>query len=304
MRPEIRISKVKLSGNTESIMSINEKALMCVSTPQSPVLPYKVYMIENYKGGFEKVYSIPVEDIIKIVNSLTAFRYDIKSDTEMHDLHSDKRFNADQLLIIRYAGRNLIVSPLYLQHGGMLPDIHIVDREEKTLKVMSQDPNGKEYGVCGATFSYGLAIQDLKSDFRLNITDKHRCIQLPDDWHVDDYDVSNIEDLMEFEEQDSGVPENAQLIVETIRCLLRGGYTGLHFGRLCLASFLKEAADELMDDPDEVARLKELAARYSELVNEVDKDAEFDPSTELCSVASDISILLGHTMWIYYEPKA
>lgn len=104
-------------------LSLGEKQIQCAVYGHADLLQYPVMRCRNAAGTDDKVYDIPAEDVVGVVEKI----YGGKLPDVMLDLHSGKLFRKGDMRIIRYAGRNLIVTPGYLSFGGMVADMVYAD---------------------------------------------------------------------------------------------------------------------------------------------------------------------------------
>ncbi len=104
------------------IMSLPEKSMLCMMVDAAPELPYPLKPLQMAYGPDEQVYDIPEDAKPGILDDLYPFCPAPRPDSEVFDLHEQKCFVFRDAQVIRYNGRNLIVSPYYARSGGMAVD--------------------------------------------------------------------------------------------------------------------------------------------------------------------------------------
>ena len=104
------------------IMSLPEKSMLCMMVDAAPELPYPLKPLQMAYGPDEQVYDIPEDAKPGILDDLYPFCPAPRPDSEIFDLHEQRLFHFRDALVIRYKGRNLIVSPFYQKSGGMAVD--------------------------------------------------------------------------------------------------------------------------------------------------------------------------------------
>lgn len=109
--------------NGLSGLSLGEKQVQCAVYGHEAPLQYPVMRCRNAASTDDKVYDIPAEDVVAVVEKI----YGGELPDVMLDLHSGKLFRKGDMRVIRYAGRNLIVTPGYLSLGGMVADMVYAD---------------------------------------------------------------------------------------------------------------------------------------------------------------------------------
>lgn len=103
-------------------MSINEKMVLLQIYSVAPELPYKANTKVGKDGVTYSYYDIPAEDRQKILDKLNPFEANLSIDDEMYCLHERKKFKVGDYYVIRYANRNMLVSPYFFESGGMVVD--------------------------------------------------------------------------------------------------------------------------------------------------------------------------------------
>ena len=109
--------------NGLSGLSLGEKQVQCAVYGPADPLQYPVMLCRNAADTDDKVYDIPAEDVVAVVERI----YGGELPDVLLDLHSGKLFRKGDMRVIRYAGRNLIVTPGYLSLGGMVADMVYAD---------------------------------------------------------------------------------------------------------------------------------------------------------------------------------
>ena len=112
----------KPSQHSNREMSEPEKQMLCIVVEESEPLPYPLKPLKMDSGPAEEVYDIPEEDKAKVFEEVWPFQPCPTLDDERFDLHEQKVFKFRDAQVIRYKGRNLIVSPYYAHSGGMAVD--------------------------------------------------------------------------------------------------------------------------------------------------------------------------------------
>ena len=113
-------SNTRQHGQRE--MSEPEKQMLCIIVKESEPLPYPLKPLEMASGPDEEVYDIPEEAKDKVFEELWPFAPCPALDDLRFDLHEQKVFKFRDAQVIRYKGRNLMVSPYYAHTGGMAVD--------------------------------------------------------------------------------------------------------------------------------------------------------------------------------------
>ena len=103
-------------------MSEPEKEMLCIIVKESEPLPYPLKPLKMAYGPDEQVYDIPEEDKATVFPEVYPFQPCPALDDLRLDLHEQKVFKFREAQVIRYNGRNLIVSPFYQKSGGMAVD--------------------------------------------------------------------------------------------------------------------------------------------------------------------------------------
>ena len=119
----VRTMATDVIVNGLSGLSLGEKQVQCAVYGHADPLKYPVMLCRNVAGTDDKVYDIPAEDVVAVVERI----YGGELPDVMLDLHSGKLFRKGDMRVIRYAGRNLIVTPGYLSFGGMVADMVYAD---------------------------------------------------------------------------------------------------------------------------------------------------------------------------------
>jgi len=127
------------SAEHEGEMSLPEKRILCIVTKPSEPLAYPVRKTPMPDGTYEVEYVIPQEDKQRVLDELNRFERKLKAGDEAYCIHEEKTFRLDQCRVIRWNGRNFLVSPWYDKSGGTILDW--------------QDPEDAEGAKkCGQTF--------------------------------------------------------------------------------------------------------------------------------------------------------
>ncbi len=103
-------------------MSVPEKQMLCIVIEESEPLPYPLKPLKMSRGPDEEVYDIPDEDKATVFPEVYPFKPCPALEDERFDLHEQRIFKFRDAQIIRYKGRNLMVSPFYQRSGGMAVD--------------------------------------------------------------------------------------------------------------------------------------------------------------------------------------
>ena len=119
----VRTKATDVIVNGLSGLSLGEKQVQCAVYGHEDRLQYPVMLCRNVAGTDDKVYDIPADDVVDVVEKI----YGGELPDVMLDLHSGKLFRNGDMRVIRYAGRNLIVTPGYLSFGGMVADMVYAD---------------------------------------------------------------------------------------------------------------------------------------------------------------------------------
>jgi len=114
--------KDEVPRSAPEIMSLPEKSMLCMMVDAAPELPYPLKPLKMAYGPDELVYDIPEDAKPGILDDLYPFCPAPAPDSEVFDLHEQKVFKFREAQVIRYNGRNLIVSPYYAHSGGMTVD--------------------------------------------------------------------------------------------------------------------------------------------------------------------------------------
>lgn len=104
-------------------MSLQEKGVLCIMLPEAEPLPFSLKELKMAYGPAEEVYDIPKDDKPAALRDAWPFACACPSmEDELFDLHEEKCFKFRDAQIIRYSGRNMMVSPYYASTGGMAVD--------------------------------------------------------------------------------------------------------------------------------------------------------------------------------------
>ena len=104
------------------VMSLPEKQIMSEFISESEPLPYAISNLHTEIGSTERVYNIPQEEKEKVLKELYPFADCPSMDDVLYDLHEEECFTVKDFMVIRWEGRNFLVSPYYLKSGGMVID--------------------------------------------------------------------------------------------------------------------------------------------------------------------------------------
>ena len=130
------------TGKGQREMSEPEKQMLCIIVKESEPLPYPLKPLKMASGPDEEVYDIPEEDKSKVFEEVYPFQPCPALDDLRLDLHEQKVFKFRDAQVIRYKGRNLIVSPYYAHSGGMAVDFlpaECAESEDKTCIQTSKE---------------------------------------------------------------------------------------------------------------------------------------------------------------------
>jgi len=106
----------------ETTMSPGEKEILCMMVSPEPQLPFPLVDMHLANGDTEKEYVIPDEQREQIFEELFPFVPRPDLDDVMLDIHENKTFVVRDFRVLRWEGRNLLVSPYYPHSGGMVVD--------------------------------------------------------------------------------------------------------------------------------------------------------------------------------------
>ncbi len=115
-------------------MSLPEKQMLCLIVAESDPLPYPLNPLRMAAGPDEQVYDIPEEAKAAVFGEVWPFHGCPALEDERFDIHENKVFVFRDAQIIRYKGRNLMVSPYYAQSGGMAVDFLPPESEAALFK--------------------------------------------------------------------------------------------------------------------------------------------------------------------------
>ena len=116
---------VTVSSNDEKctkVWSDGEKQILSMITQKEDPLPYPLRDVEVGNGTIEREYEIPDSKRKEVLNGLYPFVPCPKMDDVMYDLHCRKPFKVREYRVIRWDGRNYLVTPYYPTSGGMVVD--------------------------------------------------------------------------------------------------------------------------------------------------------------------------------------
>jgi len=106
----------------EQEMSKQEKMLLLSIIPEQPKLPYDLEDWIGRDGVTYQKYVIPDDKRQEVLDNTFPFMPVPKINETMIDLHTEKDFIVKDYAIIRYANRNIVVSPYFNEKGGMSVD--------------------------------------------------------------------------------------------------------------------------------------------------------------------------------------
>lgn len=113
-------------GITDHKWSNGEKQVLCIAVKPSEPLDYPIKKVDLPTGEYEMMYIIPAKDIIKVCADLWPFETGVPAKGVVYnDIHCDKEVKANELKVIRYNDRNLVVSKYYETYGGMSVDLTV-----------------------------------------------------------------------------------------------------------------------------------------------------------------------------------
>ena len=122
IKPSASAETDEAPRTSPEVMSVGEKQMLCMMVDAAPELPYPLKPLKMAYGPDEQVYDIPEEDKSKVFEEVWPFQPCPALDDERFDLHEQRLFKFRDAQVIRYNGRNLIVSPYYAHSGGMAVD--------------------------------------------------------------------------------------------------------------------------------------------------------------------------------------
>lgn len=123
-------------GDTEEQWSPTEKTIVVHLYKEEPLLPYPLLTKETRIGTKEMVYDIPKKEIVDFVAKLWPWKDPLKTTPGYYiDLHSRKKVDLHDMMILRYESRNIPVLPDYFQTGGMIVDLVETYQLEETTGV-------------------------------------------------------------------------------------------------------------------------------------------------------------------------
>lgn len=108
----------------QSVWQLDSKMEIIKSTTIDDLLPYPIRTVitAGTHGSVEHVYDIPMSEIRSVVCSLQSSSY-IYEDDVLFDARTESLFRPTSFKVIRYAHRNIPVTPGYLTYGGMVTSI-------------------------------------------------------------------------------------------------------------------------------------------------------------------------------------
>lgn len=126
MNEEKQLSLVAGSVNNEDtkVWSGPEKKMYKQMAKKEHLLPYPLETITLPNGEEDTLYVIDnEEDRVREAKRLWPFNSDVDADTELFDIHCNRKCTFKQVRILRYGEYNMIVSPYYAQAGGTVLDL-------------------------------------------------------------------------------------------------------------------------------------------------------------------------------------
>lgn len=113
--------------------SLPEKEMIAQIMDEAPPLPYKLVRHKTeYNGEVvmeDRIYIIPDDKKQEVLEALWCFTPTPKLEDVFFDIHENKCFTLKDYRVIRWKGRNIIVSPYYLKSGGTILDFVSPDAE-------------------------------------------------------------------------------------------------------------------------------------------------------------------------------
>lgn len=100
-----------------------EKKMLCSIMPEKPGLDYPLVDMELPNGQHELMYVVPPSKVYDEVVKSWPFIPAPKRGQVFHDLHSNRSVKVEECRIIRFNGRNIVVSPHYAESGGTVADL-------------------------------------------------------------------------------------------------------------------------------------------------------------------------------------
>ena len=121
-------------GVTKNLWSQAEKTVIVKLYKEAPLLPYPLVVKETRIGTKEMVYDIPKEAVVDFVEKLWPWCDAFNTTPGYYtDLHSGKKIDPQEIMILRHEKRNIPVCPDYSQTGGMVVDfVETSQLEEST----------------------------------------------------------------------------------------------------------------------------------------------------------------------------
>lgn len=116
-------SDIEQPGDTE--VSPGEKEMLAMLVQPSARMKFSLRKVEIRPGAVDWIYEIPDELKYETIKKCWPFAKPKlgKHDKNWFDLHSAKVTKSERLNIIRWRGRNLVVSEFYEETGGMAVDL-------------------------------------------------------------------------------------------------------------------------------------------------------------------------------------
>lgn len=124
----------------EQEMSLPEKQLLSLIVNPTPPLSYPVKKMALPGGSYEVEYVVPNKDKDALIKELNPLKNRLSANSTRFCLHQQKTFKLRKCRVIRYNGRNLLVSPWYDQTGGTLLDWVAPYRASKDESTPCKEP--------------------------------------------------------------------------------------------------------------------------------------------------------------------
>lgn len=119
-------------GSIENGWSVGEKTVLVQVYRKSRPLDYPLETRMTASGAEELVYSIPEDKKEEELRKCWPFEESAPAPDELlFDVHSSAKFVLRDCMIVRSQSRNMLVSPHYLESGGMAVDIVPVAQMKK-----------------------------------------------------------------------------------------------------------------------------------------------------------------------------
>lgn len=132
---------------TDDVWSRPEKDCLCKFVKASPALHFPLKNRKTASGIVEQVYFIPKSEKYEVIKGLWPFEDKPKPGQEFKDVHSDQIVKVEDLMVIRWNERNMVVAPDYFKTGGMAVDLvdpNADDDASFLVSVFSQNIETKE----------------------------------------------------------------------------------------------------------------------------------------------------------------